>query len=66
MFSNRARSVAVICILVMSFADSCADKTYKSCDEMRKDHAAPVSQGEKNYSRSLDKDHDGIACEKGE
>lgn len=64
---KRFRGIAGVVLLVLLFGDACSNKThYTSCDEMRKDHAAPVGQGEVNYDKRLDRDHDGLACEEGE
>ncbi|MEH7456100.1 hypothetical protein CON65_13905 [Bacillus pseudomycoides] len=37
---------------------------YKSCDEARKAGAAPIKAGEPGYAKHLDRDGDGIACDK--
>lgn len=37
---------------------------YSSCKEARKAGAAPLYRGEPGYREGLDRDHDGIACEK--
>jgi hypothetical protein len=36
---------------------------YSSCSEARAAGAAPLREGQKGYSRRLDRDGDGIACE---
>ncbi|MEU3775551.1 excalibur calcium-binding domain-containing protein [Streptomyces sp. NPDC032472] len=38
--------------------------SFKSCAEARAAGAAPMRRGEPGYSRSLDRDNDGIACDK--
>ena len=37
---------------------------YANCKEARAAGAAPIYQGEPGYRAELDRDHDGIACEK--
>lgn len=37
---------------------------FKNCAEARAAGAAPLHQGDPGYSRSLDRDGDGVACEK--
>lgn len=37
--------------------------TYRSCAEARAAGAAPVRVGQAGYSRRLDRDGDGVACE---
>ncbi|MEW2417569.1 excalibur calcium-binding domain-containing protein [Streptomyces sp. NPDC046866] len=37
--------------------------SFKSCAEARAAGAAPMRRGEPGYSRSLDRDNDGIACD---
>ena len=37
---------------------------YASCKEARAAGAAPLYLGESGYRAELDRDHDGIACEK--
>jgi hypothetical protein len=36
---------------------------YKNCTAVRAAGAAPIHIGEPGYSRKLDRDGDGIACE---
>ncbi|SCA96696.1 Uncharacterized protein BWINRA5_00011 [Bacillus mycoides] len=38
--------------------------SYANCAEVRKAGKAPIKQGEPGYSKKLDKDGDGIACDK--
>ncbi|WP_241031613.1 excalibur calcium-binding domain-containing protein [Rhodococcus koreensis] len=38
--------------------------SYGSCDEVRAAGAAPIYKGEPGYSTKLDRDKDGIACDK--
>ena len=38
---------------------------YRSCAEVRAAGAAPLRSDEPGYSRKLDRDGDGIACERG-
>lgn len=38
--------------------------TYRSCAAARAAGAAPIRQGQAGYGRHLDRDGDGIACEK--
>lgn len=40
------------------------DTYYANCSEVRAAGAAPIHAGEPGYSRRLDRDGDGIACEK--
>lgn len=37
---------------------------YKNCDEAKEAGAAPLREGDPGYSSKLDRDGDGIACEK--
>lgn len=37
---------------------------YRNCDEAKRAGAAPLHRGDPGYSRRLDKDGDGVACEK--
>ena len=37
---------------------------YKNCEEAKEAGAAPLHEGDPGYSRRLDRDGDGIACEK--
>lgn len=39
--------------------------TYKNCDEVRAAGKAPLYAGQPGYSRKLDRDGDGVACEGG-
>jgi hypothetical protein len=41
-----------------------ANAYYANCDEARAAGAAPISQGEPGYRSGLDRDHDGVACDK--
>ncbi|MDP8927287.1 MAG: excalibur calcium-binding domain-containing protein [Actinomycetota bacterium] len=41
-----------------------AAKMYANCSEAKAAGAAPLRRGETGYSSSLDRDGDGIACEK--
>ncbi len=36
---------------------------YANCSEARAAGAAPIREGDRGYSRRLDRDGDGIACE---
>lgn len=38
---------------------------YRSCAEVRAAGKAPLRRGEPGYSRALDPDGDGVACERG-
>lgn len=38
---------------------------YRSCAEVRAAGAAPLHSGDPGYNRRLDRDGDGIACERG-
>lgn len=40
-----------------------ADVYYANCSEVRAAGAAPIRRGDPGYSRKLDRDGDGIACE---
>jgi micrococcal nuclease len=44
--------------------DSSSNVHYKSCTEVKNAGKAPIHKGEPGYSTSLDRDGDGIACEK--
>uniref|UniRef100_UPI00403F0B86 excalibur calcium-binding domain-containing protein n=1 Tax=Asticcacaulis sp. DW145 TaxID=3095608 RepID=UPI00403F0B86 len=37
--------------------------SYSNCAEVRAAGAAPIRRGEPGYSRKLDRDGDGVACE---
>lgn len=37
--------------------------SYANCDQARADGVAPLREGQAGYSRKLDRDGDGIACE---
>ena len=37
---------------------------YKNCDEVKEAGAAPLYEGDPGYSSKLDRDGDGVACEK--
>ncbi|MFD7625921.1 excalibur calcium-binding domain-containing protein [Streptomyces sp. NPDC059851] len=37
---------------------------YKSCAEAKAAGAAPIRRGQPGYSRTLDRDNDGVACDK--
>lgn len=39
------------------------DVSYQNCTEVREAGAAPITAGQPGYSRKLDRDGDGIACE---
>ncbi|WP_245614237.1 excalibur calcium-binding domain-containing protein [Actinokineospora inagensis] len=41
-----------------------AQAYYKNCTEAKAAGAAPLHQGDPGYRAALDKDHDGVACEK--
>ena len=36
---------------------------YRNCDDARAHSAAPLHKGEPGYSRDLDRDGDGTACD---
>ncbi|WP_432940170.1 excalibur calcium-binding domain-containing protein [Kribbella sp. CA-253562] len=40
-----------------------ADVFYANCTEVRAAGAAPIHRGDPGYSRKLDRDGDGVACE---
>jgi hypothetical protein len=42
-----------------------AEAYYKNCDAARAAGAAPLHRGEPGYRPALDRDGDGIACDKG-
>ena len=44
--------------------DNSSSVYYKNCDAVRKAHADPLYAGQPGYSRKLDRDGDGVACEK--
>lgn len=46
-----------------SFVGSSGGGAYANCTQARAAGAAPVLAGESGYSRHLDRDNDGIACE---
>ncbi|MET9876885.1 excalibur calcium-binding domain-containing protein [Actinacidiphila glaucinigra] len=39
------------------------DATYANCAAAREAGAAPLHRGDPGYSRSLDRDGDGVACD---
>lgn len=41
-----------------------ADTSYANCAAAWADHAAPLHQGDAGYRSGLDRDGDGVACEK--
>ncbi|MBB4680359.1 excalibur calcium-binding domain-containing protein [Crossiella cryophila] len=41
-----------------------AQVSYKNCDEVKSKGAAPLHRGEPGYGKHLDRDGDGVACEK--
>ncbi|MFB6521769.1 excalibur calcium-binding domain-containing protein [Streptomyces sp. NPDC056401] len=41
-----------------------ADVYYKTCSAARAAGAAPIRQGEPGYRHALDRDDDGVACER--
>jgi endonuclease YncB( thermonuclease family) len=43
--------------------DNSSSVYYKNCDAVRAAHAAPLLIGQPGYSRKLDRDGDGVACE---
>lgn len=45
------------------FEDEGTSAYYANCTEAREAGAAPLSAGEPGYSRKLDRDGDGVACE---
>ncbi|MEU1537719.1 excalibur calcium-binding domain-containing protein [Actinacidiphila glaucinigra] len=42
---------------------SSPDATYANCAAVREAGAAPLRRGDPGYSRSLDRDGDGVACD---
>lgn len=44
-------------------SDQPLERSYSNCAEARADGAAPLHRGEPGYSRKLDRDGDGTACE---
>ncbi|HEX5522814.1 MAG TPA: excalibur calcium-binding domain-containing protein [Pedococcus sp.] len=44
--------------------DAPAPAYYANCDAARRAGAAPIRRGEPGYRRDLDRDGDGIACDK--
>ncbi|MFI5694387.1 excalibur calcium-binding domain-containing protein [Kribbella sp. NPDC051586] len=53
--------------VVRSAKPARAERTpyYRSCAEVRAAGKAPLRRGEPGYSRALDPDGDGVACERG-
>ncbi|MGW6280154.1 excalibur calcium-binding domain-containing protein [Kribbella sp. NPDC055071] len=43
-----------------------ATVVYKDCAAVRAAHKAPLPRGNPGYSRALDRNHDGIACSRGD
>lgn len=41
-----------------------SDVYYANCSQARAAGAAPILRGEPGYRRALDRDNDGIACER--
>ena len=42
---------------------ACDPTTYRTCDEAREAGVAPLHADDPGYSRTLDRDGDGIACD---
>lgn len=59
-------TVAAIAVagLVTPVTVASADPSYKNCTEVRKAGKAPLLKGDPGYSSKLDRDGDGVACEK--
>lgn len=59
----RAATAAVALASVFSIAGCDEDGTYySSCDEVVEAGKAPLHKGDPGYSRRLDRDGDGVAC----
>jgi hypothetical protein len=55
----------VVAAGVFTATPAVADVSYANCDAVRAAGAAPLFRGQPGYSRSLDRDGDGVACETG-
>lgn len=60
----RTGTVAALLALAVSGCNDTGPR-YRSCEAASSAGAAPLHRGEPGYSRSLDKDGDGTACEEG-
>lgn len=56
--SSRGHNSSAAAMAVLDRATS-----YRSCAAVRDAGAAPIRRGDPGYSRRLDRDGDGIACE---
>jgi hypothetical protein len=45
-------------------ASASSDVYYANCSQARAAGAAPIRRGQPGYRRALDRDNDGIACER--
>lgn len=58
------RTLLLVMLVAMALT-ACNDDgpTYRSCAEVSAANAAPLSEGQPGYSRDLDRDGDGVACD---
>jgi hypothetical protein len=55
----------IVAALALCALTACKDMgEFHSCQEASKAHAAPLHRGEAGYGADLDRDGDGVACEK--
>lgn len=59
------RTLAVVTVGVALAGCAPAEPTYRDCADSRAHGAAPLHAGDRGYSRQLDRDGDGTACETG-
>lgn len=58
------RRMLVLLVIVALVLAGCPGGThYADCDAVRRASAAPLHDGDPGYSRDLDRDGDGVACE---
>jgi PBP1b-binding outer membrane lipoprotein LpoB len=57
-------SVLALGMLILSGCNDQESPNYKSCAEASKAGSAPLREGEAGYSLKLDRNQDGVACEK--
>ncbi len=55
--------LAVVVLFPVRQSVSLGDPPYGSCKEAHSDGAYNIKKGEPGYSKKLDRDNDGIACE---
>lgn len=67
--SGRARPTSstsrlAVALATLALLSGCPGGThYTNCDAVRSASAAPLRDGDPGYSRDLDRDGDGVACD---